>query len=60
VGSLTAHRYRMAIGFGVVITALAALGVLQAAEIGDIRQQIQITTVLGIAVWVVASLFLKR
>jgi hypothetical protein len=50
----------MAIGFGVVITALAALGVLQAAEIGDIRQQIQITTVLGIAVWVVASLFLKR
>ena len=50
----------MAIGFGVVITALAALGILQAAEIGDIRQQLQVTTVLGIAAWVVASLVLKR
>lgn len=50
----------MAIGFGVVITALAALGVLQAAEIGDIRQQLQITTVLGTASWVLASLLLKR
>jgi hypothetical protein len=50
----------MAIAFGVVITALATLGVLQAAEIGDIRQQLQITTVLGIAAWVVASGLLNR
>ncbi len=50
----------LAIGFGVVITALAAVGVLQAAEIGDIRQQAQITTFLGIAAWVLASLLLKR
>jgi tellurite resistance protein TehA-like permease len=50
----------MAIAFGVVITALAALGVLQAAQIGDIRQLTQITTVLGIAAWVVASGLLKR
>ena len=50
----------LSIGFGVVITALAALGVLQAAEIGDIRQQLQITTFLGIAAWVLASLLLKR
>lgn len=50
----------MAIGFGVVITALAALGVLQSAEIGDVRQQVQITTLIGIAAWVVASLVLKR
>lgn len=50
----------MAIGFGVVIVALAGVGVLQAAGIGDIRQQVQITTVLGIGAWVVASLLLKR
>ena len=50
----------MAIAFGVVITALATLGVLQAAKIGDIRQQLQITTVLGIAAWVVASALLKH
>ena len=50
----------MAIGFGVVITALAVVGVLQAAEIGDARQQLQIATGLGIAAWVVASLVLER
>jgi hypothetical protein len=50
----------MAIGFAVVITALAALGVLQGAEIGDVRQQVQITTILGIAAWVIASVLLKR
>ena len=50
----------MAIGFGVTITVLAAVGVLQAAEIGDARQQLQITTGLGIAAWIVASLLLKR
>ena len=50
----------MAIAFGVVITALAALGVLQGAGIGDIHQQLQITTFLGIATWVVALLLLKR
>ena len=50
----------MAVAFGVVITALATLGVLQAAEIGDIHQQLQITTVLGIAAWVVASRLLNR
>ncbi|HSJ34360.1 MAG TPA: hypothetical protein VLB85_04845 [Acidimicrobiia bacterium] len=43
----------MSVGFGVVITALAAVGVLQAAGIGDVRQQIQVTTVLGIISWVV-------
>jgi hypothetical protein len=50
----------MAVGFGVVITALAAVGVLQAAEIGDARQQLQITTGMGIGTWIVASLHLKR
>lgn len=50
----------MAIGFGVVIAALAAVGVLQAAGIGDSRQQLQITTGLGIAAWIVALLLLKR
>ena len=50
----------MSIGFGVVIAALAAVGVLQAAEIGDIRQQLQLTTGIGIAAWIVASLLFKR
>lgn len=50
----------MAIGFGVVIAALAALGVLQASEIGDVGQQVQITTLVGIGSWVVASGVLKR
>ena len=50
----------MAVGFGVVITALAALGVLQAADIGDVHQQLQIVTMLGIAAWVAASTLLRR
>lgn len=50
----------MAIGFGVVITALFVLGVLQGADIGDIRQQTQITTFLGIGSWVLALLVLRR
>ena len=50
----------MAIGFGVVMVALAVVGVLQAAGIGPVRQQLLITTGLGIAAWVIASLFLKR
>ena len=50
----------MAVGFGVVITALAVLGILQGAEIGDVRQQLQITTFLGIAAWVAALQLLKH
>lgn len=50
----------MAIGFGVVVTALAVVGVLQAAEIGGARQQLQVTTGLGIAAWVVALVALER
>jgi hypothetical protein len=50
----------MAIGFAVVVSALAAAGVLQSADLGDARQQMQITTGLGIATWVAASLVVKR
>lgn len=50
----------MAVGFGVVLTALAALGVLPGAEIGDIGQQTQITTFLGVGSWVLALLLLRR
>ena len=50
----------MAVGFGVAVTALAAVGVLQGADLGDPRQQTQITTGLGIAAWVIASLVAKR
>lgn len=50
----------MAVGFAVVMTALAVVGVLQAAGIGDARQQVQVTTGLGIASWVVASLLRER
>ncbi len=45
----------MAVGFGVVIVALAAVGVFQAAGIGDARQQVQVVTALGIAAWIIAS-----
>lgn len=50
----------MAIGFGVVMVALAVVGVLQAAGLGQVRQQLSITTGLGIAAWVIASMLLKR
>jgi hypothetical protein len=50
----------MAIGFGVVMGSLAVVGVLQAAGIGGVRQQLQITTGLGIAAWVCGSMLLKR
>ena len=50
----------MAIGFGVVMVSLAVVGVLQAAGIGGVRQQLQITTGLGIAAWVCGSMLLKR
>ena len=50
----------MAIGFGVVMVALAVVGVLQAAGVGHVRQQLLITTGLGIGAWVIASLLLKR
>lgn len=56
----TVELAAMAVGFGVVITALAAAGVLQGAEIGEARQQLQITTVLGVAAWVASSVHLKR
>jgi hypothetical protein len=50
----------MAIGFGVLMGALAVVGVLQSAGIGHVRQQVLVTTGLGIAAWVIASLLLKR
>ncbi len=50
----------MSIGFGVLMVALAVVGVLQSAGIGHVRQQVLVTTGLGIAAWVVASLLLKR
>jgi len=52
--------FAMAIGFGVVMFALAGVGVLHAAAIGQISQQLQITTGLGIATWLVASQVLRR
>lgn len=50
----------MSVGFGVVITLLAAAGVLQGADIGDAAQQTQITFILGIAAWVVALEVTRR
>jgi hypothetical protein len=54
------EMFAMATGFGVVIAALAAVGVLQAAEVGDARQQMQITTGLGITAWIVVALLRRR
>jgi hypothetical protein len=50
----------MAIGFGVLMVALAVVGVFQSAGIGHVRQHVLVTTGLGIAAWVIASLLLKR
>jgi hypothetical protein len=44
----------MAVGFGVFAVSLAAVGVLQSADIGDAVQQTQITFVVGILAWVAA------
>ena len=52
--------FAMAIGFAVVIAALAVVVVLQAAGLGDAGQQLQMTTGVGIAAWIVASLLRKR
>ncbi len=56
----TQELMAMAIGFGVVMGALAGVGVLGAAGIGDMEQQLQVTTGLGIASWVCALGLLKR
>ncbi len=50
----------MAIGFGVVIISLAVLGVLQSADIGDLRQQVQLVTMVGVGAWAIASTALRR
>jgi len=42
----------MAVGFGVLIVALAVVGVLQGADIGDPRQQTQLSFVAGVLAWV--------
>jgi len=48
----------MAIGFGVQTTALFTIGQLQAAEVGNLRQLVQISFIGSILVWI-AVLWLK-
>ena len=48
----------LAIGFGVLIMAIFTVGLLQAADVGDLRQQVQISFIGSILVWI-AALMLK-
>jgi len=48
----------MAIGFGVQTVAIFTIGQLQAAEVGDLRQLVQISFIGSILVWI-AALWLK-
>ena len=50
----------MAIAFGVVMFALGGVSALQTAGLGETGHLLQITTGLGIAAWILTSLFLKR
>ena len=50
----------MAVGFGVMTVLLAGVGVLQAAELGDVGQQVQITLGAGILSWAAASEIPRR
>ena len=46
----------LAIGFGVLIMAIYAIGLLQAADVGDLRQQVQISFIGSILTWIAALL----
>jgi hypothetical protein len=48
----------MAIGFGVQMMSIFTIGQLQAADVGNLRQLVQISFVASILVWV-AALLLK-
>ncbi|MED7947565.1 hypothetical protein PUR61_38680 [Streptomyces sp. BE20] len=47
----------LAIGFGVLITAIYTVGLLQAAGVGDLRQLVQISFLASILIWIAALLF---
>ena len=47
------------IGFAVLVVMLASIGVLQAAEIGDMAQQTQIALIAGVVAWVGTSAVLS-
>ncbi|MFZ4519883.1 MAG: hypothetical protein ACOYOP_15950 [Microthrixaceae bacterium] len=44
----------MAVGFGVLATLLASVGVLRGAGVGDATQQLQLTFIAGIGAWIAA------
>lgn len=50
----------MAIGFGVMMMAIFTVGLLQAADVGDPSQQVQISFVGSMVVWVGAQWFPTR
>ncbi|MFI7358928.1 hypothetical protein ACIBTP_33975 [Streptomyces avidinii] len=47
----------LAIGFGVLIMAIYTVGLLQAADVGDLRQLVQISFLASILAWIAALLF---
>jgi hypothetical protein len=55
----TQQLQAFSIGFAVLVVMLASIGVLQAAEIGDMAQQTQIALIAGVVAWVGASAVLS-
>jgi hypothetical protein len=49
----------LAIGFGVMMLATFTIGLLQAGEVGDLRQLVQISFVASMLIWI-AALMYKR
>jgi hypothetical protein len=49
----------LAIGFGAIMMAIFTIGLLQAAEVGDLRQQVQISFIASILIWI-GALIIKR
>ncbi|WP_328740964.1 hypothetical protein OHA91_38245 [Streptomyces erythrochromogenes] len=47
----------LAIGFGVLLMSIFAVGLLQTAGVGDLRQLVQISFLGSILIWIAALLF---
>jgi hypothetical protein len=49
----------LAIGFGTIMVAIFTIGLLQAAEVGDLRQLVQISFGASMLIWI-GALIIKR
>ncbi len=49
----------LAIGFGTIMMAIFTIGLLQAGEVGNLRQMVQISFVASMLIWI-GALMIKR